>query len=60
MQSQQIPFYYDSVNTSGIMQAAAAGGLSRNIMIPTGSSSGAATPGLPSFHYPGAYSSNIK
>jgi len=58
MQLQQIPFYYP-INTSGIIQAAAAAagvGPHQNIMIPSGSSSGGqATQAPPSLYYPGVY-----
>ncbi|CAF0809537.1 unnamed protein product [Rotaria sp. Silwood1] len=59
MQLQQIPFYYP-INTSGIIQAAAAAasgvGPPQNIMIPsTSSSAGPATPAPPSIYYPGVY-----
>ncbi|CAF2363792.1 unnamed protein product [Rotaria sp. Silwood2] len=60
MQLQQIPFYYP-INTSGIIQAAAAAasgvGPPQNIMIPsTSSSAGPATSAPHSIYYPGVYS----
>jgi hypothetical protein len=59
MQLQQIPFYYP-INTSGIIQAAAAAaagvGPPQNIMIPsTGSSAGPNTSAPPSIYYQGMY-----
>jgi hypothetical protein len=55
-----MPFYY-SVNSSGLIQAAAAVGQHPNIMIPSASSSGGpATPGLSSLHYAGVYPGKVK
>ncbi|CAF1038237.1 unnamed protein product [Rotaria sp. Silwood1] len=55
MHLQQIPFYY-SVNSSGMIQAAAAVGQHQNIMIPsTSSSTGSSTPVMPPLHYAGVY-----
>jgi len=54
MQSKQTSFYHDSVNQSGLSQAAAVVRQPQNVIISTGSSlGGAATPGLPILHYPG-------
>jgi len=63
MQLQQIPFYYP-INTSGIIQAAAAAagvGPPQNIMIPSaGSSGGPATSAPHSIYYQGVYSGKNK